>query len=68
MNMEALEQLWSVIVSIVSYVEDGGSLVMKSSAIVSKGFACGFVVIGKSGGFGFVGLFLRDWQVAHPLM
>ena len=41
---------------------------MKLSAIVSKGFACGFVVMGKSGGFGFVGLFLRDWQVAHPLM
>ena len=60
MNMDALEQLWSVIVSIVLYVEEGGCFVMKLSVMVLKGFACGFVVMGKSGGFGFVGLFLRD--------
>ena len=52
--MDALEQSWSVIVSVGSYVEEGGSFVMKSSAMVLKGFACGFVVMGKSGGFGFV--------------
>ena len=35
--MEALEQSWSVIVSIVSYPRDLGSLVMKSKVMVSKG-------------------------------
>ncbi len=66
-KMEALKQSWSVIVSIVSYPWDLGSLVMKSRVMVSKGLAWGAVVMGKRGGFGFVGLFLHDWHVAQPL-
>jgi len=60
MKIAALEQSWSVIVSIVSYPEDVGSFVMKSIAITSNGRACGLVVMGKGGGLGFVGLFFRD--------
>ena len=41
---------------------------MKSSAINLKGSVYFSEVIGKRGGLGFVGLFFRDWQVAHPLM
>jgi len=46
-KMEALKQSWSVIVSIVSYPWDLGSLVMKSRVMVSKGLAWGAVVMGK---------------------
>ncbi len=68
MNMDPFEQLWSVIVSIESYSSDGGSLVMKSSAMHSNGCTSGFVAIGNWGGLGHVVMFLRDWQRAHPLM
>ena len=60
MNMDPFEQLWSVIVSIELYSSDGGSLVMKSSAMHSNGCASGFVVIGNWGGLGRVVMFLRD--------
>ncbi len=68
MNMDPFEQSWLVIVSIESYSLDGGSLVMKSSAMHSNGCASGFVVMGNWGGFGHVVIFLHDWQRAHPLM
>ena len=46
MKMVALEQSWSVIVSIESYPWDTGSFVMKSIATVSKGMASGLANIG----------------------
>ena len=54
--------------SIKSYPSDGGSLVMKSSAMHLNGCASGFVVIGNWGGLGHVVMFLHDWQRAHPLI
>jgi len=65
--MAALEQSWSVMVRIVSYPNDKGSLVMKSRAMVSKGLMCR-VVMGNKGGVGFVGLFFHDWHRAQPLI
>ena len=53
-------------VSIVSFSSLLGNLVIKSRAIVSKGSALGSVVMGYSGGLGWVVLGLVDWQVAHP--
>ena len=50
-NIEALEQSVSVMVRMVSYPPDGGSFVMKSSAIVSKGQAFSAGDMGKSGGW-----------------
>src|ERR1700691_3538532 len=44
----------------ILYPLESGSFVIKSRAIVSKGLARELVVMGKRGGFGFVGLFLRD--------
>ena len=41
MKRDALEQSWSVTVRIKSYFWDLGSLVMKSRAITSNGFAFG---------------------------
>ena len=49
-NIDALEQSISVIVRIVSCPSDGGSFVMKSSAIVLKGQAFSARDMGKSGG------------------
>ncbi len=46
-NMDPFEQLWLVIVSIESYSSDGGSLVMKSRAMHSKGCASGLVEMGN---------------------
>ena len=60
MNMDPFEQSWSVIVSIESYPSDGGSLVMKSSAMHSNGCASGLVEIGNWGGLGCVVMFFRD--------
>ena len=40
MKIAAFEQSWSVMVSMVSYPFDGGNLMMKSIATVSKGNAC----------------------------
>jgi hypothetical protein len=42
MKMVAFEQSWSVTVSMESYPCDTGSLVMKSTATVSKGVASRF--------------------------
>ena len=67
MKIEALENM-SMIVSIVSYSSDWGSLTMKSRAMEVKGNVYLSDVMGKRGGLGFVGLFFLDWQVAHPLM
>ena len=47
MKIAAFEQLWSVMVSIVSYPLDGGNLMMKSIATVSKGNACDVRRIGR---------------------
>ena len=66
MNMDPFEQSWSVIVSMESYSSDGGSLVMKSSAMHLKGCASGLVEMGNWGGFGRVVMFFRDWHKAHP--
>src|SRR6266404_40220 len=67
MNIDPFEQSWSVIVRIESYSSDGGSLVMKSSAIHSNSCASGSVVIGNWGGLGRVVMFFRDCHRAHPL-
>jgi hypothetical protein len=50
-KMDAFEQSVSVIVRIMSYPPDGGSLMMKSRAIVSNGHAFSVRVIEKSGGW-----------------
>ena len=49
MKTVALEQLWSVTVSIESYPCDTGSFMMKSIATVSKGIASGFANMGWRG-------------------
>ncbi len=67
-NMDPFKQSWLVIVRIESYPSEGGSLVMKSRAITSKGWASGLVVMGNCGGFGHVVMFLWDWQVTQPHM
>jgi hypothetical protein len=61
MNMQAFEKV-SVMVSIESYPCDVGSLTMKSIAIEVKGMVNLSDGMGKGGGLGFVGLFLRDWH------
>jgi len=67
MKIDALEQLVSVIVRMVSKPPDCGSLVMKSIAMVSKGRALSAGVMGNMGGWvGWV-LTLVIWHVAHPL-
>ena len=66
--MDPLEQSWSVIVRIESWPLEGGSLVMKSKAMHSKGCASEFIVMGNWGGFGCVVMFFCDWQRVHPLM
>ena len=48
--MDTFEQSVSVMVRIVSYPLDGGNLVMKSSAIVSKGQAFSTGEMGNRGG------------------
>jgi len=50
MKIDAFEQSVSVIVRIVSYPPESGSLVMKSIATVSKGQAFSVGVMGKIGG------------------
>ena len=68
MKTEALEQSVSVMVRIVSNPPEGGSLVMKSMAIVSNGRAFSAGVMGNNGGrIGFV-FTLVIWQVEHPRM
>ena len=67
-NKDPFEQSWLVIIRIESYPLEEGSLVMKSRAMISKGWASGLVVMGYCGGFGHVVIFLHDWQVVHPRM
>ena len=50
-NIDALEQSVSVIVRMVSYPPDGGSFVMKSSAMVSNGHAFLMGEMGNKGGW-----------------
>ncbi len=59
-NKDPFEQLWLVIVRIESYPLEEGSLVMKSRAMISKGWASGLVVMGYCGGFGHVVIFLHE--------
>ena len=66
--MDAFEQSVSVMVRIVSYPPDGGNLVMKSSAIVSKGRVFSTGEMGNRGGCIGLQLIFDIWQVAHPLM
>jgi len=67
MKMLALETSWSVTVGMVSKPCDGGSLVIKSTAMVWKGKSL-VGVIGNKGGFVGCVLTLFIWQVAQPLM
>ena len=53
-NMDAFEQLWSVMVRMVSFPSLSGSFVMKSIAIVAKGVWWCSIVMGNLGGFGCV--------------
>jgi hypothetical protein len=55
----AFEQSWSVTMSMESYPCDTGSLVMKSTATVSKGVASGFAQMGSNGAL--VGRLLILW-------
>ena len=66
--MDALEQSVSVMVRIVSYPPDGGSFVMKSRVIVSKGRAFSVGEMGNNGGWTGFRLIFDIWQLAHPLM
>ena len=66
MNITALLQLWSVMVSIESYPCDAGNLVMKSRATVLKGIASGWGNIGCSGALVGRVLILFRWHSAHP--
>ena len=66
--MDAFEQSVSVMVRIVSYPPDGGNLVMKSSAIVSKGQVFSTGEMRNRGGCIGLQLIFDIWQVAHPLM
>ena len=63
-NIDALEQSMSVMVRIVSCPPDGGSFVMKSSAMVSNGRAFSAGDMGKSGGW--IGLQLIFVKVLWP--
>ena len=67
-GIDALEQSVSVMVRMVSYPPDGGSFVIKSSAIVSNGHAFSMGEMGNSGGCAGLWLIFDIWQVAHPLM
>ena len=67
MKIVALEQSWSVTVSIESYPWDTGSFVMKSIATVSNGIASGFANIGWRGARVGRVLTLLRWHSAHPL-
>ena len=49
-KINALEQSVSVMVRMVSYPPDGGSFVIKSSAMVSNGRASSMGEIGNNGG------------------
>ena len=49
-NIDALEQSVLVIIRMVSYPPDGGSFVMKSSAMVSNGHAFSMGEMGNRGG------------------
>ena len=57
--MEALENV-SIIVSMVLYLFDCGSLTMISKAMEVNGNMYLSDVMGKRGGLGFVGLFFLD--------
>ena len=47
MKITAFEKSWSVMVSMESYPFEGGNLMMKSIATVSKGNACDVGKIGR---------------------
>ena len=66
-KIDAFEKV-SVIVRIESYALERGSFTMKSRAMEVKGRVNESEGMGNSGGFGLVGLFLRDWHVVQPLM
>ena len=65
-NIAALVQSWSVMVRIESYPFGGGKSVMRSHAMVSKGCAFGFVIMGCIGILGFVVFDLVSWHFGHP--
>ena len=53
-NIDALVQLWSVMVRMLLYPYDGGSFMMRSTTIFLNGVAMLFVVIGYIGGLALV--------------
>jgi hypothetical protein len=60
MKIVAFEQSWSVTVSMELYPCDSGSLVIKSTATVSKGVASGLAQMGSNGAL--VGWLLILWR------
>src|SRR5260370_13738006 len=66
MKTAALVQSWSVTVRTESYPFDQGSLVMKSSAMVSNGIASGFGRMGTSGALVGRVFTLFRYQSAQP--
>src|ERR1700761_5250801 len=66
MNMDALEQSWSVTVRIESYPFDSGSLVMKSMATTSNGIASSLAYIGCKGAWVGRLFTLFRWHSAQP--
>ncbi len=51
MKIEAFEQSWSVMVRILSYPCERGSLMIRSIVMISNGKAVCVVVMGEMGGF-----------------
>ena len=66
-KMEAFEKV-SVMVSMVLYELETGSLTMKSMAIYVKGVEYISEGMGNGCGFGLFSWFFLDWQVVHPCM
>ena len=58
----------SVIIRMVSYPPDGGSFMIKSSAMVSNSHAFSMGEMGNRGGWGGLQLILDIWHVVHPLI
>jgi hypothetical protein len=63
----ALVQPWSVMVRMVLCPLDGGSLVMKSTAMWENGIGSPSGIMESRGGTFRCVIVLFAWQVAHPL-
>ena len=67
-KIDAFKQSVSVIVRMVLYPPESGSLVIKSSAMVSNGRVFSMGEMGNKGGWEGLRLIFDIWQVAHPLI